>query len=140
MAPTSTTRFHGRNGKLMVGATTSAAPTPVAYIASFSISMKTDKADATAFGDNNKVQLVGLPDDQGAYGGFADLAGDLLYTAARDSLSRKFYFYPDYVNSVGTYFFGAAFFDLDYAFAVTEGAKVSGTWVAAGDISRVLAS
>jgi hypothetical protein len=124
----------------MVGVSTKAAPSPVAYTASFSIDMKTDKVDVTAYGDNNKTYVAGLPDDQGQYGGFADIAGDLLYTAARDGLSRKFYFYPDYVNSVGTYFFGSAFFDLSYSSAVGDAVKVSGTWVASTDISRVLAS
>lgn len=140
MVALSSARYHGRNGKLLVGATNSAAPSPVAFTAGFSIDMQSDTQDVTAFQDNNHTYVVGLPDDKGAYNGFADIAGDALYTAARDGLSRKFYFYPDYTNAVGTYFFGSAFFTLSNNWAVGEGAKVSGNWVAASDISRVLTS
>lgn len=141
MAAVATQRFHGRNGKLFVGiASASAAPSPVAYISAFQIDMTTEKADGTAFGDANKTYLAGLPDDKGSFSGFSDLAGDALYTAARDGAARKFYFYPDYTNAQGTYFHGAAFFDLSSSFAVGDGAKVSGNWVASSDINRVLQS
>ncbi len=139
MAPLASSRFHGRNGRLYVGvANGTAAPSLVAYVNSFTFDSATDKVDATAFGDNNKTYLTGLADDKGSFAGMSDIAGDSLYTASRDGVARKFYFYPDFVNAVGTYFFGSAFWDLSSNFAVNDGGKVSGNWVAAGDINRVL--
>lgn len=141
MAPLNSARFHGRNGKLLVGlASGTAAPSPVAFTSSFTIDNQTDKVEVTAFADNNKQYVVGLADDKGTFAGFSDIAGDGLYAASRDSVARRFYFYPDFVNAVGTYFFGAAFFDLSSNYSVSAGAAVSGNWVAASDISRVLSS
>lgn len=138
MAPLASSRFHGRNGRLMVAPTASAAASPVAYVSSFTIDSQTDKADVTAFGDNNKQAVVGLPDDKGTFAGFADIAGDTLYTAARDGLARATYFYPDFVNAPGTYFFMKAFWDWSMNTAVAAGASVSGNWSAASDVTRVL--
>lgn len=141
MAPTTTQRFHGRNGRLYVGiANAAAAASPVAYVKQFTMDMTTDKPDVTAFGDTNKKQVVGLPNGAGTINGFADLAGDALYTAARDGIARKWYFYPDTVNSAGTYFFSAGNFDLSFDFSVDAGASFTGNWSATEDISRVLQS
>lgn len=141
MAPLASARFHGRNGKLLVGiASAAAAPSSVAFINSFTLDNQTDKPEVTAFGDNNKTYVVGLADDKGTFSGFSDIAGDALYAASRDGAARKFYFYPDFVNAVGTYFFGSAFFDLSTNLSVSAGGSISGNWVAAGDISRVLTS
>lgn len=138
MAPVPTARFHGRNGRLMVGVTGSAEASPVAFVSSFTLDMAADQAEVTAWGDSNKVRLLGLPDAKGSFNGFADIAGDVLYTAGRDGLTRKTYFYPDFQNAPGTYFFTTALWDWSMNTAVSAGAAVSGNWVAASDVIRVL--
>jgi hypothetical protein len=111
----------------------------VAFVSKFSIDSSTDKYPVTAFGDSNKQYVVGLPDDKGAYSGFADIAGSTLYTAARDGLARNTYFYPDFVNDVGSYWFFTAFYDWNGDWDVSNGAAVQGTWVASSLVSQVIA-
>ena len=137
--PPTTSRFHGRNARLYGAITSGGSATPIVFLSKISMSNSTDKADATAFGDTNKIRLAGLPDDSGSFSGFMDIAGADFYTAARDGVARPFYLYPDTANAPGTYFFGKAFFDITFDLDVSSAGAVSGSWVAATDISRVLA-
>lgn len=134
-----TQRFHGRNARLYAAIASGGTATPVVFLSKIDMQNTTDKADATAFGDTNKVQLAGLPNDQGSYSGFQDIAGADFYTAARDGVARKFYLYPDVQNAPGTYWFGTAFFDIAFSWDVAAASATSGNWTAATDIFRVLA-
>lgn len=134
-----TARFHGRNGRLYVAVAAGGSASLVAYAKSFTIDNTTDKPDVTAWGDANHTYLAGLPDDKGTFAGFSDIAGDALYTAARDGVARKTYFYPDFTNAPATYFFTTAFWDLHSSFDVSGPAAVTGNWVAATDVVRVVA-
>jgi hypothetical protein len=123
-------RFHARNGVLYVGATTSTAASPAAFITSFTIDAKSDRVDVTAFGDTSKVYVQGLADAQGTYAGFRDAAAKQLLAAAQDGLSRKWYFYED-SNTPTAYFFGTAFWDQSISLGVSAAAALSGTWASA---------
>jgi hypothetical protein len=140
MAPAASARYHGKNARLYVGVTSAAAASPVAYQASFTIDSATDRSDATAFGDANKKALAGLPGGSGTASGWSDIAGDAFYTASVDGLARKTYFYPDFANSPGTYFFTTANWDMNLSVAVGATASISGNWSAETDLIRVLAS
>jgi len=48
------------------------ALTPVAALNAWSLDLKRDRADATCFGDTNKVYVQGLPDISGDLGGVWD--------------------------------------------------------------------
>lgn len=132
-------RHHGKNARLYVAIASSGLASPVPFINAWEINGTTDKEDVTAFGDTNKNYVVGLPDAQGTYGGFFDLATNQLYTASQDGVARKFYFYPDIVAAPGTYFFGEGFYDFSANWGVSAGAAISGSWAAASSIIKVLA-
>lgn len=130
-------RIHGRRGRLYVGlASDSATAEPVTFLNTWSIKFETEKSEVTAFGDDNKVYISGLPDAQGDFGGFYDDATVQLYTAASDGAARKFYLYPNN-SSTGKYWFGTAIFDFNVDGDVAGPVKISGSWAAASAISKV---
>jgi hypothetical protein len=129
--------IHGRAGRLYVDLTGSGSAEPVANLKSWSIDFSTDRIDTTCFGDTNKKYTAGLPDASGDFGGFLDIAGPQLYTAAADGAARKFYLYP--TTSSATYWFGTGLFDFHAEGAVDSSVDVSGTWAAATIVSKVQA-
>lgn len=129
-------RSHGRNARLYADLPGTGAATPVLNQAAFQVVDTTDKQDVTSFGDSNHVYVVGLPDDKGNWSGFLDTTGGDFYTAARDGVDRKFYFYIDTVNAPTAYFYGKAFFDQTTDVAVGAASKISGTWTASTAILR----
>lgn len=130
-------RVHGRKGRLYVGLATSASVAePVAFLKGWEINFETDDVDVTAFGDNNKVTLAGLPDSKGTFDGFFDDASNQLYTAATDGASRNFYLYPTTPAAAGPYWFGTASFDFSVSAAVDDAVKVSGGFAATSNVSK----
>lgn len=130
-------RIHGRRGRLYVDQSSgaAAAATPVAFLNSWSIAFETDKVEITAFDDTNKTYLSGLPDASGDFGGFYDDSTNQLYDAAIDGAARKFYLYPDLATS-SKYWYGTAIFDFSVDGSVSDAVTVSGSWAAAGPISK----
>ena len=88
-------RSHGRNGAVYMWVTSGAAASPMAFQAAWTVNMTTDKQDVTAFLDQNKVYVAGLPDASGDFTGFWDDATSQTYVAAVDGLARNFYLYPN---------------------------------------------
>lgn len=130
-------RISGRKGRLYVGiASDSAAAEPIAYLRQFSINFPTDNQEVTAFGDDNKVYVSGLPDCTGSYSGFYDTATAQLYTAARDGAARRFYLYPT-TDTTSQYWFGTALFDFSVDQAVDGPVTISGDFVAATAVTKV---
>jgi len=130
-------RISGKNGALYMGiASSTAVPSPVAFMKTWDLSATTDRYDVTAMGDTNKQYVTGLPDASGKFSGFYDDATPQTYTAAEDGNARKFYLYPN-TNNTGQYFFGSGFFDFSASFDVAAGATVSGTWSAASQVQKV---
>lgn len=131
------TRFHGRNARLFVDLTGSAAATIVPFIADAKIDTATARTDATAWGDTNMIELAGLPDFKGTYSGFADRESAQLYTAAVDGVPRFSIFYPDYVNKPSSYIYGLCFFDQSLELSVKDSAKITGAFSAGGSMTRI---
>lgn len=129
-------RRHGRNGQVYVGVTSAAAASPVAFQASWSINMVTDKQDVTAFGDGNKVYVAGLPDSSGDFSGFMDDATSQTYIAATDGLARNFYLYPDATNDPNVYWFGTILPDFSADGAIAGAVNVKAAWNAASKVQR----
>lgn len=129
-------KIAGRNAAIYLGATTSAAASPLTYQNSWSMSFTSDKIDVTSFGDTNKTYVVGIADATGEFSGFYDDASAQTYTAATDGLSRRFYLYPN-SNTPTQYFFGTVFADMNVNGTVAGAVEVSATWNAATTIAKV---
>ncbi len=129
-------RFHGRNGVLYIGATTSAAASPVSFMTDFAIDSKSDRSDVTAMGDTTKVYVQGLPDSNMTFSGFRESDAKQLLAAAQDGLARKWYWYES-SSDTSAYFWGTAFFDFSSTWSVNDAAKFSGTGAAATPTATV---
>lgn len=130
-------RIHGRRGRVYLGvASDSADASPLPFLASWSINFQTDKSEVTAFGDNNKVYVAGLPDASGEFSGFYDDATAQTYTAAVDGLARKFYLYPSTLTNT-QYFFGTVLPDFSVNGSVGGPVEISASWNAASAIAKV---
>jgi hypothetical protein len=130
-------RRHGRNSRLYVDLSGSGAASPVPFLTNVNLDFSTDTVDVTAFGDNNKVYVVGLPDASGTYSGWYDDDTDQLFDAALDGVARKFYWYPDVANKPGQYFYGTAFFDFSASSGVSDAIAISGSLTAASEVLKV---
>lgn len=131
-------RIHGQFSDVYVGiGSSSSAASPVAFASKWSADFKTDKKDATAFSDNNKVYVAGLPDSSGSYEGFFDTATAQLYTAANDGQPRYTYFYPTTPSTAGPYWYGTAYWDFSVEASVDDVVKVKGTWNAATNFTKI---
>lgn len=130
-------RRAGRNGRIYLGIASSAATAePLPFYAKWSLSASTDKINVTAMGDDNKTYVSGLPDASGDFSGFADDATSQTYAAAVDGQPRKFYQYPDLVNSPTVYWYGMILPDFTINGDVAGALEVSSSWSAAGPILK----
>lgn len=130
-------RRHGRRGRVYMGvASDTATAEPIPFLASWSISFATEKADVTAMGDNNKVYVAGLPDASGEFGGFLDDATAQTYTAAVDGLERRFYLYPNQSDAT-KYFFGTILPDYNVSSSVSGPVEMTASWNAASAVVKV---
>ncbi len=132
-------RLHGRKGRLYVQLQTAdTAAQPVAFLNKWTASFATDTVEVTAFDDDNKTYLAGMPDASGTFAGFLDDATLQTYSAARDGGPRKFYKYPSTLDN-SKYFFGTGIFDFSAAGGTAEAVSMSGSWKAASLVQRVQA-
>jgi hypothetical protein len=109
---------------------------PVAFLNSWSMNLVTEKFDVTAFGDENRVYVAGLPDSSGDFAGFYDDATVQFYTAAVDGIPRKFYLYPSTLNN-GQYWHGEILPDMSINGTVSGAVEISATWNASSNILKV---
>jgi hypothetical protein len=129
-------RIAGRNAAIYLGATTSAAASPVTFQNTWSMNFTSEKIDVTGFGESTKTYVAGIADAQGEFAGFYDDATPQTYTAAIDGLSRRFYLYPSSLTPT-QYFFGTVFADMSVNGAVAGAVEVSASWNAASSIAKV---
>lgn len=129
-------KIAGRNAVIYLGATTSAAASPLTYQNTWSIDFSSEKIDVTSFGDQTKTYVTGIADATGEFAGFYDDASPQTYTAAIDGLSRKLYLYPSSLL-VTQYFFGTVFADMSINAAVAGAVEVSAKWNAATSMAKV---
>lgn len=131
-------RVPGRSGRLYVGSTDSAAAAPVAATRSWTIDAQSEQFDATAQGDTSKQFGQGLPGGSGSFEAFyetSSYAGNV-FTAARDGLPRKVYFYPDHAVTT-SYWFTTAYISASVTSDVGGMTTISGTFNAATDLIPV---
>jgi hypothetical protein len=126
-------RIHGRNGRVYLAIESGGTAEPVAFLNSWSVSWATEKAEVTAFGDNNKVYVAGLPDASGDFSGFYDDASVQTYAAAVDGVARKFYLYPSTTNNA-QYFHGEILPDFNVNATVTGAVEITASWNASSEI------
>lgn len=129
-------RRHGRNAQIYLGATTGGVAVPLPFQAAWSISRVSDRDEVTAFGDSNKVFVGGLPDASGDFSGFMDAGTSQTYVAASDGLPRSFYLYWDTVNDPSSYWYGTVLVDFSADGAVAGPVNFKATWQAASAIQR----
>lgn len=128
-------RIHGRRGRIYLSVTSGGTAEPIPFLNSWSMNAQAEKADVTAFGDNNKVYVAGLPDASGEFSGFYDDATAQTYTAAVDGLPRKFYLYPSTLLNT-QYWFGEILPDFSVNGAVGGAVEVSSSWNASSEIKK----
>jgi len=129
-------RIHGRSGRVYLAVLSGGVAAPIPFISSWTIDFVTDKVDVTAFGDNNKVYVAGLPDAAGDFGGWYDDATAQTYNAAVDGQPRNFYLYPN-LNTVTQYFYGQILPDFSLDGSVEKAVEVKVKWNAASAIIKV---
>lgn len=129
-------RIHGKRGRIYLAVASGGTAEPIPFMSSWSINFETEKAEVTAFGDNNKVYVAGLPDASGEFGGFYDDATAQTYTAAVDGQPRKFYLYPS-TTTTASYFFGEILPDFSVEGAVDDAVSVTSSWSASSEIKKV---
>ncbi len=133
-------RFAGRNGRIYLNRTAEGALEYLAFMASWEINFATDKYDVTAFGDENKVTVAGLPGATGSFSGWMDDETGQHYQAAVDGLPRKFYLYPSFTTHPEVYFFGTINLDASFSAGVDGAGTASGQWEAATAVKRMPAA
>lgn len=129
-------RRAGRNSRVFMALASAGTPEPIAFAKSNTLSATTDKFDVTAFGDGNKIYVAGLPDASGSFDFWFDDATTQTYAAAVDGVARKFYFYPDFVNSPTVYWYGSWFVDFSITSSVDGAIDGKASWNAATTINK----
>lgn len=104
----------------------------VASLNKWSLDMARDRADATCFGDTNKVYVQGLPDIKGDLGGIWDeAASQPLFEVALGDVAALLKLIPS--TLAPTYLFtGLAYLDAGIEVAHDGAVTVKGSFVAAG--------
>lgn len=105
-------------------------PTEIASLNSWKLSMKTDYAEVTCFGDTNKVWVPGLPDISGSVGGFWNSDNVVLFDAVKSATPGFLVLGPN-SNEASFLFEGLAYIDADIDCSLAA-PKVSGSFKAAG--------
>lgn len=109
-----------------------ATAVPVASLNTWSLDLSRDRADATCFGDTNKVWVQGLPNIEGEIGGIWDeAASPVLFDAALGDVPVLLKLIPSMITP--TYLFtGLAYLDAGIEVAHDGAITVSGSFAAAG--------
>lgn len=104
----------------------------VASLNSWSLDLSRDRADATCFGDTNKVWLQGLPNIEGEIGGIWNETESVpLFDVALGDIAAFLKLIPS--TLAPTYFFsGLAYLDAGIEVAHDGAITVSGSFAAAG--------
>jgi hypothetical protein len=104
-------------------------------LSSWTLDKATDTVEVTAFGDDNKVYVQGLPDIKGTISGYFDSGADALFDAADSADGIKLYLYPSSLCPT-VYHYGPAWVSASIATDVKGAVSVSGSFVANGSWGR----
>lgn len=130
-------RYSGSRGIVYVSTSGTTSATNVISLTSWSLDRSADKLDVTAFGDTNKVQVLGLPDLSGSFDGFWDDAQTQIFAAATSSDGCHVYLYPSSAAPT-KYAGGPAWLDVSIKSGVNDAVTISGTISARGSWSIAL--
>lgn len=126
-------RIHGKRGQVLMDATPTS---PISYVeiadlSKWTLDMKTDRVEVTAFGDTNKRRVMGLPDFSGTLEGWWNSATSPTYfDAVLAGIPVSLKLVPD--RDDATFFFsGLANVDGSIEVDVNGGVSISGAWDAA---------
>jgi len=125
-------RYHGRRGRVYISTSGTGAASSMCTLSEWSLNMGTDKAEVTAFCDENKRYVAGFPDVSGSLSGFWDDTVDTLYDAMQSSDGCIMYLYPSALV-LTKYWYGPAWVDFSIDVGVGDAVKISGDWSANGD-------
>jgi hypothetical protein len=132
MATGDGTRLHGKNGAIYINGPKGTG-TKVTVKTEWTLNLNRDFVDATAFGDLNKVYLVGLKDISGTYNGNLDVSGDYGVNAA-DLDAVPIYLYGDDRDSSELLIaYGPGFLDASITASNTDAIKTTGNFRASGN-------
>ncbi len=127
-------RIHGKNGQITLNGTVLLAQSK------WTVDMKADTAEATAFGDTRKVHVQGLGDMKGTFTGFYDTGTiGLLIAAANapDATPNTLRITPNVVSFPDQFFEGPAWISADAEGDIKDVVKSNATWVAAPGVDWV---
>ena len=116
--------------------TAAGAAVPVVGATSWTFDGSVDKVDATAFGDTNKIQVVGLANAGGTIAFNWDDTDTTIFAAAEGGEAVKMYLYRDAANAPTHYRYGTAYVDISEETNSTSQVSGSATFVAAGAWAR----
>ena len=124
-------RRHGSKGQIKMDPTGGATTAVLGSMNSWTLDSERDKADATCFGDPNKVYVLGLPDFTGDLGGIWDPAESRkLFDAAFGDVAVMLELIPSTLDP--TFMFkGLAYLDAGIEVNADGVITVSGSWAAA---------
>ena len=103
--------------------------------AEFHISIDHESGDDGAFGDSWTTTLKGRLRWSGSLNGNLDTSANLMFDAATQTASRKFYAYPDRAN-MANYYYGTCYPKLTVDVTLTAVAKFSGSIDGDGQLAR----
>lgn len=132
MAAGQGTRLHGKNGAIYVNGPKGTG-TKVTVKTEWTLNLNRDFVDATAFGDLNKVYLVGLKDISGTYNGHLDVSGDFGVNAADLDAIPIYLYADDRTGSELLIAYGPGFLDASITASNTDSIKTTGNFRASGN-------
>lgn len=126
-------RKHGSRGQVKMDPTGGATVVEVADLNAWTLDMARDTVDVTAFGDDNKQYVVGLPDVKGTYGGWWNSASSpALFDVAQGVIPVTLNLIPSRDEPL-FFFEGLAYLDASINVPSSGAVSISGNFVAAGD-------
>lgn len=129
----------GTTPAVVIATPTAGVASPIAIVESlnsWSYSAKRDRVDVTCFGDHNKKKVLGLPDINGAMGGFFRSDNAVLFDVADSTTPFLLRLIP-YKLEPAHYWEGLAYADASVKVDAKGAVAVDGNWDAAGDWARV---
>ena len=130
-------RIHGSRGSVKLDPTGVGGATAVvvASLNSWTLDMKRDRVDVTAFGDTNKQFVQGLPSIEGQLGGWYEKEELAIFDVAEGSAPAFLELIPD--GLAPTYFWsGLAYLDASINVSATGAVSISSSYSGAGPWTR----
>lgn len=125
-------RQHGYKGQVLIDPAGGTTYSAVASLNSWTLDATRDRADATAFGDTNKVWLQGLPNYSGTFGGIWDptTTPTQVFDVVLGDVAVGLKLVPSTLTP-SNFFSGLAYLDGGINVGIGGAIAITGSWVAA---------